>query len=206
MAWRTFSAVRGRTKSLWLMVRETVAVDSRARAATSLMFMMAQITTPKAENYISVVSPFVIDYNSAARGGQAASATYFTSTNRDEFPGRAPNCHHHTRLSGADRDRSRQRAGPRHGVAGPGREDVVSGSPRVFAATIKSPGKRYRLWRAFCGLRCQRIRRVLSHHCRMRIRRRIFQRSRAARSRRALVVPLALRDTDRKSTRLNSSH
>ena len=35
------SRVRGRISPLWLIVRETVAVESCARAATSLMFMVA---------------------------------------------------------------------------------------------------------------------------------------------------------------------
>src|SRR5271155_603998 len=63
MARRTFSAVRGRTSPLELMVRETVAVERRARAATSLMFIVAQITIIRRQKLHRFVKMFCSSCN-----------------------------------------------------------------------------------------------------------------------------------------------
>ena len=84
---RTFSAVSGVTLSLWFMVRETVAVETFARLATSAIFMGSEFA-PATALYEDTSVPMiqsspvrhVRDYIPSLRGFRQAScaATLFS--------------------------------------------------------------------------------------------------------------------------------
>src|SRR5580658_357010 len=144
------------------MVRETVAVDKRARAATSLMFMLAQITTTLRRKNISVCYSICnrLQFTLARGGSCGATRCWRGTTNRGGTARPAANDDHLASVPGDDTSDPRQRPVPRHGIAGTWRQNIFVGAgrhrPRVPAATGETTAAS-RLWRQLRELRRQRV-------------------------------------------------